>query len=730
MNHFPFFAPVSNNVINAITNLDKAGFAGAMPFVYFHEHNGQKTIGTEASYKYSNSSFDRFPPLITNLEVKPTGTMGVVREGSVTVKFSSMVQMKNYQNFFRIGSAKTIVWGWNQNRLDGSDIGEINITDGFSKPFVGNIDYWQNWISQHKLSADVMVGPLINFNFTVNNDASVDVVFTVGCPTEITAYLGSHKQNAKSVKTGDKDNVSSYKVANLLGMTDAEYESLLDTEIRPNLINYEYSQSSLSQTWTSILSSIGLQYDSISEDVYISFLLVAKYAINQRSTGGSSGRYKLNLDDSITCAHPNMISNSENVIFLNDKMANPSVKGKETILDLANTQAFTAKYVPSKCYPEPNSLTKTFKNESGGTYANTFNARRWGKIENVFFKVTFVQDIIKNNGDGNIVNILEQLCSEINIASCGLTDVAPQTTSGENGKEIFTIVDYALTPKKNLVPLLPLFEKDGKSSTITNVSFNCDLPKEIGAMAMLGNRKTVDSGGKLFFSYLADKVLDAPGPSDYEALPGATGSGGGGGGPQGPQGATPANYGKLQDGSPQPGMLDKVSKKPISPPTGLPGKDVFGKDKVWNYVYFGSEPGRWVVQQDKSTTALGKAQAKADADAAMDVVINESCVLISNDDKEHTHGANNTGVTKAVFKNTDLIKAMYFGGDGVNKKNPLLPVELEITVLGLSGITAGQVLRIDNLPFDNNGIFQVKEVNHTVNNLWETNIKLGFRPDN
>lgn len=707
MNHFPFFAPVSNNVINAITNLDKAAFAGAMPFIYFHEHNGQKTIGTEESYKYSNASFDRFPPLITNLEVKPTGTMGVVREGSVTVKFASMVQMKNYQNFFRIGSAKTIVWGWNQNRLDGSDISQINITDGFSKPFVGNIDYWQNWISQHKLSADVMVGPLINFNFTVNNDASVDVVFTVGCPTEITAYLGSHKQNAKSVKTGDKDNVSSYKVANLLGMTDAEYESLLDTEIRPNLINYEYSQSSLSQTWTSILSSIGLQYDSISEDVYISFYLIAKYAINQRSTGGSSGRYKLNLDDSITCAHPNMISNSENVIFLNSKMANPSVKSKETILDVANTQAFDHK-LQTKSYPEPNSLTKTFKNESGGTYANTFSAGKWGKTQNIFFKVTFVQDIIKNNGDGNIVNILEQLCSEINIASCGLTDVAPQTTSGENGKEIFTIVDYALTPKKNLVPLLPLFEKNGKSSTITNISFNCDLPKEIGAMAMLGNRKTVDSGGKLFFSYLADKVLDAPGPSDYEALPGATGSGGGGGGPQGPQGP--------QGPAPTPPGPKGAPPKPSTPPQP-------GYEWTWVPNALPGGVGQWQALKIGNTASAGQA-------AAMEVVINESCVLISNDDKEHTHGDNNKGVTKAIFKNTDLIKAMYFGGDGVNKKNPLLPVELEITVLGLSGITAGQVLRIDNLPFNNNGIFQVKEVNHTVNDLWETNIKLGFRPDN
>jgi len=381
MNHFPFFAPVSQNVINAITNLNKVTFAGAMPFIYFHEHNGQKTIGTEASYKYTNKGlFDRFSPLITNLEVKPTGTMGVVREGSVTVKFASMEQMKRYQDFFRIGSAKTIVWGWNQSRVDGSDIKDITIDDKFSKLFVGDINYWQTWIAGKNLSADVMVGPLINFNFTLNNDASVDVVFTVGCPTEITAYLGSHKTDATSIKTGDKENVSAYKVANLLGLSDAEYAQILDIELRPNLINYDYSQSSLSKTWTSILSSIGLQYDSISEDVYIGFNLIEKYAINQRSEGGKSGRYRLNLEDSITCAHPNMISNSENVIFLNTTMANPSVKGTETILDIGNPQNFdhkrTAGQDSIKSYPEDNNGERIYKNEAGVEYKNTLGKNK------------------------------------------------------------------------------------------------------------------------------------------------------------------------------------------------------------------------------------------------------------------------------------------------------------------------------------------------------------------
>jgi hypothetical protein len=687
MNNFPFFEPVDDTVIKAITNLKKEEFAGAMPFIYFHEHNGdpktkvQLTIGTETSYRYDSKEMGkyRFPPLITNLEVKPTGTMGVVREGEVTVKFASMAQLKDYQNFFRIGSAKTIVWGWNQDRVTGKDTKDIPITDNFSREFVGKIKYWKKWMASKNHSVDIMVGPLINFNFTINNDASVDVVFTVGCPTELTAYLGSHKQDSKATKTGDTDSKSSYEVGDLLGLNDTEYSSLLNKELLPNLINYYYSTSNVSQWWSNILSSFGQEYDSISEDAYIAFYLIAKYTINQRSDGGKSGRYKFDLDDSITCAHPNMISNSENVIFLNKQMANPISTGKETILDIGNPQNFDHK-LQSKSYPEEQDY-----NLRGN--ANFIPKLRWGKTQNIFFKVKFVQDIIKNNGDGNIFNILEQLCNEINLATCGLTDVAPQTSSNPAGFETFTIVDYALTPTNATAPLLPLFENGNLSSTITNISFNCDLPKEIAAMAMMGNRKTIDSGANLFFSYEKDAVLEAPGTGSYGAI------------------SSGSNSSVTGSASVLCGPM---------PTTKLP------KGKIYSpYIYVtqgGITNCRWEIID------IGK--------IATTKLINEACIVIPNNTTEHTVGANNQGVTKAIFKNTDIIKAMYFGDPGLNKNNPLLPIELELTVLGIAGITCGQVLRIDNLPFNNNGIFQVKEVNHTVNTLWETNIKLGFRPEN
>ena len=653
MNHFPFMAPVSQTVINAIQNLNKENFSGAMPFVYLHAHGPfVKTIGTETSYEYNPNLGFRFPPLITNLEVKPTGTMGVVREGSVTVKFASMSQLKLYQEYFRIGNAKTIVWGWNQNRITGANMPDITINDAFSKPFVGNINYWQSWIAGKSLSADVMVGPLINFSLTLNNDASVDVIFQIGSPNELVAYMGSHKTDVESAKASDENNIASYRVASLLNLLDKNFipgpGSNFDTEIRPNLLNYNTAQSTLSKLWKSAstffnsITGIGTNYDNVSEEVYMSFFLIAKYALNQ----GKTGKYIFDLEDAVSVAHPNMISNSENVIFLNTTMANPVVANNEITLNVGIPQNFDTLLTHE--YPEKNDLNRTYTNLSGGSSKNFVEKRRWGRVYNVFFKVSFVQDVIKNNGDGNIVDIVEKLCNEINVASCGLTDLAPQTVSTKGDTEVFTVVDYALVPQTpSSIPTLNLFESQllGNSSTITNVSFNCDLPKEIAAMTMLGNKKGTNAGGGSFFATRKnDPVLGTPGPSGY----------------------------------------------------------------------------------------TGTTQTVAPVAATTPVLIDESVILIQNDPLDHKVGAQNVGTTKAIFKNTDLIKTLYFGkSGGHNDSNPLLPIELEITVLGISGIVAGQVLKLpaNTLPFGNNGIFQVKEVNHTVaGNKWETIIKLGFRP--
>ena len=62
---------------------------------------------------------------------------------------------------------------------------------------------------------------------------------------------------------------------------------------------------------------------------------------------------------------------------------------------------------------------------------------------------------------------------------------------------------------------------------------------------------------------------------------------------------------------------------------------------------------------------------------ALKKTIDESCVFIKYDDKEHSVQPNKSAndLFKAVFKNTDMLKSLYFGNGNINKNNPLLPIE-------------------------------------------------------
>lgn len=62
---------------------------------------------------------------------------------------------------------------------------------------------------------------------------------------------------------------------------------------------------------------------------------------------------------------------------------------------------------------------------------------------------------------------------------------------------------------------------------------------------------------------------------------------------------------------------------------------------------------------------------------------------------------------------------------------PIRNVELEIALMGIAGIRVFEYFKVNNLPppFDKNIVFQVRDVNHTVDeNGWETRIKASLRP--
>lgn len=684
MNTFPFLTPLDANIVTAIQNVSRTTFSGTTPFVLFTDYVSQETIGTAKSYQYSNpkAKNERFPPIITNLDVKPTGNMGVIREGSVTIKFASMPQLKSYQNFFRIGTGKAISWGWNRQR-NGKAQWILPPDCKQAKGLADNIAKWQKFCSDGGYSRDVIVGPLMDFSISVNDDATVDVIFKIGSKNEIPAFLGNTDKTKDSTTATAGDEKMDGKISSLFNLTDPEFKQLKSgyEEFRKHFINYGYANRGLvSQGVDYLQQTVGMSYDSTSDSIYVDMGWIIRFAINKNN--GNDNPYIVNIDESVGCAHINMLSNSENVIFPNKNAANPKKQEDGSLkLDLADLQNLT-QLASGQTYVQEAGKTILINGHGVDLDANAF-----GYVKNIFIKIDFLVDLFNKHTNGNSKDVLQDICTEINKASAGLTELAPQVAP-QNGsdKMIYTIVDYALVPKNPPKPqILNLF---GGNTTITGINFTSDLPKEIAAMAMLKDRdqKNREIGKNLFFAHIADcGVLEYDKSNHKQDIVG-------GSGPPPP---------KAGD------VVDTVVNKTVE----------FGKKVV-----------------DKASELFTTAKGVVEDVTGIAGVVDENCTIISYEKNELEF---NVPIDKNGFKvsvkDTQLLKNLYFGKDGeVNKNNPLLPIELEITTLGISGVTVGKVVKILDLPFqDPNGLLQVTEVNHNVNNtLWETTIKFKYRPGN
>jgi hypothetical protein len=704
MNHYPFFDNLNASIVR---NIDakaddfKLKFSGAMPFVRFTNYNDDiVTIGTNSSYAYSNAGAQRFPPLIQNLEIKPGGSMGVLRQGIVSVKFASMGQMQLYGNFFRIGTPKSIIWGWSKNRTTGDEYSPpqfLGTTE--AKKYVDDINAWKSYCAGGGYSYDTMVGPLMDFTFSVNADATIDATFTIGTKNEIPAFLGTTRHDKTMTVGSNKEQSLDAKLARTLELTDNEF--LSKTQIKyfeQHSVNFTYANKGvLYKLGTDIYDYVASEYDAYTEDIFIDLETIADLKVNKQKTDTD---YIFDISKAIASGHPNMISNSENVFFPNATMAYPEIIGNKsgTALRL-NTSKTQNASKPGKQYPE----------QVGGSYSvnpsiNKYEAGRWGYVKNIFLRVDFVLDVAKSvDENGTVGEFVQKLCDEINKAACGLMELNPQVTSNGD-KTIYSIVDYALIPTE--VTATSTIDLFNPNTTITNITFNCDLPKEIAAMAMLGkNQKSKEIGENLFFEYETDPTdilnVENRAQKRYNAKIQRL--------------LNQYNGGKLPPGFGGVGGLPAGNASGTSKP-----KEKNWFQKLTDYLAKNYTP----VSGPGFTPLVTAALTGSPKD---DKLIDENVIIF--------RGSSETGYDykediRGIVKDTALVKNLYFGSDGHPKNNPLLPIEIELKVLGISGITIGTMVNISPLPFFKKGLFQVTEVSHSVQDNWETTIKFRFRPDN
>jgi phosphatidate phosphatase PAH1 len=82
-----------------------------------------------------------------------------------------------------------------------------------------------------------------------------------------------------------------------------------------------------------------------------------------------------------------------------------------------------------------------------------------------------------------------------------------------------------------------------------------------------------------------------------------------------------------------------------------------------------------------------------------------------------------------IYNDLEFVRTQVKSNES-NSKSILTPIEVTITISGLSGFSCGEYFHIDGVPemYNHIGVFQITNTKHTITpEGWETTLEAGFR---
>ena len=506
MSSFPAITPLIGRLGEKIETTKRIDFSGSKPFIQLTKFTGKGTesIGYNSYTTFNLSEIQkqnqRFPPIITGLEISNSGTLGAIRKAKIHVKFSSVNQLTEYKDFLLVGNTQMVSWGWvNKNTKYAGN------TIGIAALIVNNIKNWEGQIAAYDYDVDMMAGPLVNFDFKINDDATIDCTLELGSPSEIPGFLALNKKDKKTsteAKTDSDSLVNVYQALNL----DGEGTGTDEDTVKAHTINFYDDVDDRMSTF------------GITDKVYVQLGFALESIINKfrnKSESPNDVQLIIDLEDAIAMGHPNMISVSENVVFPNSTamgfVDGTAEDNSRTLTpDTTNTQQFgpfnaaldTTTTVAGTGHEFPQDTISV----SIAGKAISISGKKAGYIKNIYVNVEFLKNTAK--GCENVNDFIDKIIAELNVAGAGLYNLIRREVANKDGKLIYTIADLNLEQDQVEVTKFDIF---GKESRVINVNMNCDLPKEIVAMMVIPandvSRHDDNPGIRMFARQTPDPVM-------------------------------------------------------------------------------------------------------------------------------------------------------------------------------------------------------------------------------
>ena len=679
----------------------------------------------------------------------------------------SIEQLKAITPYFLTPLQTVIVeFGWNtfneQSIINLSNFGQI-------------IDIWDNhykryseYVPKSKGNYEFMIGQIVNFEYTINDNIITGMTEVASRQLLYSGFKKDPQENLVKGKTIGKDGKPSDDT-----VFRTKYETLVDTAVNSITSTNNQGGFSLSSQFIGILQSnsdyvkkYGADFKKLPDHIFsgrnkqtITYSAERDFDVDNekgptwtwltmdllvdilngiKNVDGvkeyAQYFFDLNIDDITIGAHDNLISTSKNVLIPNpvapklnsNKNRYLNALGEDAYTDRKKHKFFKPTYPNAQStintYVGTNYSDKIFRRASGAlnkihrqnldyilnnwgrtnsrqntaipaedqTFGGTRTADnlKRGYLKNIYINLEFLQKVLKDPNCKNLKEVYERICKEINEASCNFWELTVVDAPIVNGKATLKIVDEKGPPNKGFDYPIYKFEYMTNNSIIKKLNFTTNLSNaqanqiifKAGSYDYITSNQMLDYSNKLNSSnsnkppvIYNDRILKSKAQPNTTVTPKITGTSTG-------LGYEAINYFYK--------LIGKDGKKS-------------GKDESVPFLQ---------VTLFNTTAAVQRTGGSIDYDTydIVDIIMPfQELVLYMLNDGD-------------VDKNTNIYNA------------PLRNVEIELSLMGISGIKTFEFFRITNLPppfNDDVVVFQVMNVTHVINeNTWETRLKAQLRP--
>ncbi len=325
------------------------------------------------------------------------------------------------------------------------------------------------------------------------------------------------------------------------------------------------------------------------------------------------------------------------------------------------------------------------KDQTFGGKRNNDGLKR-GYLKNIYVNLKFLKEVLLTEQNNNIKEVYDVICAEINKSSCNFWELNVVDAPVENGKSTLKIVDGKGPPNKNDAKKIYKFEYMTNNSIIKKLNFTTNLSNA-----------------------QANQIMFKAGTYDYTTSN---------------QLLDYTNVTNLSNSKkPEVVYSDRIIKTKA-------GKKELTPNKL------SSRSSRLNVEDIKYYyTLIGKDGPKY-KDKFLQVTLFDEKPNPDSRGADTITDFETYDIVDIIMPFEDLVLYMLNDGDLKTNTNiynaPLRNVEIEISLMGISGIKTFEFFRIANLPppfNDDVVVFQVMNVTHVVNeNTWETRVKAQLRP--